>query len=171
MYPWSQILKYWKYRQAFFTTSSESHWVEIMDKLHLVEQNLFFFLFLPIFSRTIWRTNIFAKFGKSYIIKHNWCLFHFPAEYYTHPWPKNCVWWKPNHVHSKVQFHWHEQSMGSWMAYIISVPFPEQRKGTVTTRVPISRQHLQNLRWLSILTLKIVADGHFPSHEATFTYE
>jgi len=57
------------------------------------------------------------------------------------------------------------------MTYIISVPFPEQRRGTVRLRVPFSRQHLQNLKWLSILTLKIVADGHFPSQEATFIYE
>lgn len=134
---------------------------------------MFFLLYLPIFSKTIQRTtnNIFAKFGKSYITKHNWCLFYFPTEYYNHPWSKNCVWWKLNHVHSNIQFHWHEQSMGSWMTYIISVPFPEQRSGTVRTRVPTSRQHLQNLRWLSILTLKIVADGHFPSQEATFIYE
>lgn len=54
------------------------------------------------------------------------------------------------------------------MTYIVSVPFPEQRNGTVRLRVPVSRQHLQNLKWLSILTLKIVADGHFPSQDATF---
>lgn len=141
---------------------------------NILFQRIYGFLsILAKISKTIQRTtnNIFAKFRKSYIITHNWCLFYFPAEYCTHPWPKNCVWWKLSHVHSNVQFHWHEQSIGSWMTYIISVPFPEQRKGTVRTRVPISRQHLQNLRWLSILTLKIVADGHFPSQEATFTYE
>lgn len=51
--------------------------------------------------------------------------------------------------------------------YIISVPFPEQYSGTVKFRTPFSRQHLQNLRWLSILMLYMVADGHFPSQDAT----
>lgn len=110
---------------------------------------------------------------KASLISYSFCRVLHPSKVrkYALLKGKSFQFFRQNHVHSNVQFHWHEQSTGSWMTYIISVPFPEQCRGTVRLRVPCSRQHLQNLKWLSILTLKIVADGHFPSQEATFIYE